>query len=111
MEHLIDLKTPEFLDTQVIPDEYMGKKFDEIRGYFKEKDNSIVVGLLENVGSYLERKQEAIRSAQKTADVNKLIENLRSAKKMENNLPNINPPDDYIVPEHSMAILIGKKSA
>ena len=64
---------------------------------------------MENVGSFLERKNEAVREAQKTADIKKLIENLKEAKTMENNRPNINPDDDYIIPKNSVAIVIGKE--
>lgn len=107
---LLDVHSPAFLKTEEIPEAYYGKKFMELKEHFKTSGNAICIGLLENVGGYLERKDEAIREAQKTADVLKLISNLKMAKKMENNLPHISPDDHYPVPSNSMAILVGRRN-
>ncbi len=109
INNLLNVHLPGFIATEKIPNKYIGKNFLELKEYFKKTKNSILIGLLENVGSYLERKNEAVREAQKTADVVKLIDNLKVAKKMENNLPNINPDDNYIIPPNSMAVLIARE--
>lgn len=109
VNELLDVNTPSFIRTDKLPDEYIGRPYSELRTYFHAHGN-ILIGLLENVGSYHERKNEALREAQKTADVMKLIENLKMAKKLENNLPNVHPVDDYCVPPNSLAILIGRRA-
>lgn len=63
---------------------------------------------VEDVGNLLERKKEAIRTAQKTADVTILINNLKYAKNIENNRSNLLPQDDYIIPGNSMAVVMKK---
>ncbi len=109
INNFLNASLPGFIKTEKIPSTFVGKPFLSLKDYFKSKNNSILIGLLENVGSYLERKKEAIREAQKTADINKLINNLQGAKNMENNLPNINPGDNYPIPYNSMAILIARE--
>jgi len=111
INNFLNANLPGFIKTEKIPADFIGKPFLTLKDYFKSKNNSIVIGVLENVGSYLERKKEAIREAQKTADISKLINNLQSAKRMENNLPNINPDDNYLIPYNSMAILITREKA
>jgi voltage-gated potassium channel len=106
INNLLNASVPGFITTKKIPAALVGRSFGDLRNHFKDKSNSLLIGLLENVGSYIQRKSEAIRQAQKTADISKLISNLNAAKKMENNLPNINPDDSYMVPYNSMAVLI-----
>ena len=106
---LLNLHTNAFIVTHNFPDTYYGAKYSDLRDYFKQSDNLVLIGLLENIGSYVERKTEAVRDAQKTADISKLIDNLKQAKNMETNLSNMIPPDDYTVPKNSVAIVIGKK--
>lgn len=107
---LLDVRTPALISTRNIPEEYHGKTFDELASYFKKFDNSIVIGLVENVGSYMERKREALKEAQKTPDISKLVSNLQMAKIMENNMPNLNPGADYIIKTNSMVILIERRN-
>ena len=109
INNLLNAQLPGFITTAKIPSSYIGQNFAELRNYYKEKTKALLIGLLENVGSYIERKKEAIREAQKTADISKLISNLNSAKKMENYLPNINPADNYAVPYNSLAVLIERE--
>jgi voltage-gated potassium channel len=110
VNEILDINTAAYITTESFPLEYCGMKFGELRSYFRENQNAILIGLVENVGNYLDRKAEAIREAQKTADVSQLIDNLKAAKKMENNLPNINPGDDYPVPLNSLAVVVGKRA-
>lgn len=92
-----------------IPPEFIGKQFSELKEYYYNLNNIILIGLLENIGSHLERKKESIKEAQKTTDISKLVSNLKYAKAIENNLPNIAPPSNYKIPPNSMAIIIGRK--
>ena len=106
---LLSAQTPNFIITERIPDGFIGKKFSDLRDHYHQAHKSLLIGLMENVGSFYERKQEALREAQKTADVNRLIDNLKKAKRLENNYPNINPEDDYAIPQNSMGILISTR--
>lgn len=102
---LLSAHTPAFIMTEKIPDHYVGKPFADLRAHYHAA-RSILIGLVENVGSFIERKQEAIREAQKTADIGKLVENLRIAKQLEHNQPRLNPEDGYAVPPNSLAVLV-----
>ncbi|NTV52934.1 MAG: hypothetical protein HGA76_07990 [Candidatus Firestonebacteria bacterium] len=103
---LLNAHTASFIATEKIPGSYIGRTFADLREHYRSDSRSILIGLLENVGSLFERKQEAIREAQKTADVGKLVENLKNAKRLENNRPNINPQDGYPVPANALAVLV-----
>jgi Trk K+ transport system NAD-binding subunit len=105
---LLNVNSPSFISTMEIPVNFLNKKFSDLKEHLKG-NNLTLIGLLENVGGYIERKNESVREAQKTADVSMLIANLKTAKRLENNLPNISPDDDYLIPKHSMAILVGRK--
>ncbi len=109
INNLLNAGLPGFITTAKIPPMYVGQNFSELRNYYRDKSKALLIGLLENVGSYIQRKKEAIREAQKTADITKLITNLNSAKKMENYLPNINPDENYKIPYNSMAVLIERE--
>jgi voltage-gated potassium channel len=107
---LLNAHTPAFITTEKIPTPLEGKPFSELRAHYQHTSHSIVIGLVENVGSFFERKQDALREAQKTADVEKLVENLQNAKRLEANRPNINPADEYPIPAHARAVLIRTRS-
>lgn len=96
------------MTTEYIPVQYHLKKYKELKEFYQSRDGTLVIGLLENVGNLNERKQEAIRTAQKTADVTLLINNLKNAKNIENNQSHLLPDDDYAIPANSLAILIKK---
>lgn len=102
---LVSHKTGKLLIAD-IPSNLTQATFKTLQEHFLHKEGSIVIGVLENVGNLLNRKQEAIRLAQKTASVRALIENLNAAKNIENNRPYILPDDNYIIPENSLVIMI-----
>lgn len=96
------------LTTVPVPNHLAGANFKDVKDYFLKTEKSLAIGLLENVGNLLERKKEAIRTAQKTASIKSLIDNLKVAKSIENNRSHLLPDEEYIVPDNSMAILITK---
>ena len=51
-------------------------------------------------------KIEALRNAQKTSDVSKLVANLQGVKGLEVNKPVFLPPDDYGLNKHALAIVL-----
>ncbi len=66
----------------------------------------VLLGVLENTGSPNRMKVEALREAQKTADVSTLISNLQKVKGLEVNRPIFLPPDDYVIQPYSQAIVL-----
>jgi voltage-gated potassium channel len=103
---LLDINSPAMINTCRFPAGFIGKPYSELKSHFESESKCVLIGLLENVGGYFERKQEALRQAQKTANISKLVDNLQKVKHLINNQPHFNPPADYIIPDHSMAILI-----
>jgi voltage-gated potassium channel len=106
LNYLLDLREAPRFNTVRFPAEYVGKPYEELKKHIERERCCIAIGLVENVGSYFERKQEALREAQKTANISKLVDNLHRVKSLKNNHPVFNPPDDYVVPTNSMAIII-----
>lgn len=103
---ILDLQTESRIRTSEFPNEYIGKTYYDLRSYFNEDRGANLIGLIENVGSLWRFKKEAIREAQKTPDISKLVDNLKRVKTIANNKPNLHPDDDYIVPGHSIAVVI-----
>ena len=96
------------LDTCSIPDEYIGRPYSEFRSFIGNTDQHIPLGILENTGSANKMKMEALRDAQKTSDVSRLVSNLHDVKNMEVNRPVLQPADSYIIPNHAMGIVLIK---
>ncbi len=90
------------------PDNFIGQPYSTLVEFFYTKD-AILLGILENTGNFFERKKEALREAQKSPDISKLISNLEHVKTMVANEPVINPPKDYILQPHSKAIVINRR--
>ena len=95
------------LATLPVPQAFVGRSFRELSAHVKKEDGRMVIGLLENTGRPLSIKRDALRSAQKTENVATLLDNLRAVKSLVSNRPVLNPPDDYPVPGHALAIVIG----
>ncbi len=105
---LLDPSTPTMITTQSIPEAFHGKKFDE---YKKELEShahtaTVLIGILENTGNMHTIKEAALKQAQKTPDVQKLVENLKNVKQLRCNNPIFNPPKDYLIPDGSLAIVV-----
>ncbi|MFH1539606.1 MAG: ion channel [bacterium] len=106
INELLDVNTESLMYTQPMPQEYVGRQYSELKEHYSKEDGIMLVGLIENVGSFFERKNDALREAQKTADISLLVKNLNEVKKMKSNQPAINPPDDYKLSGHTLVILI-----
>ena len=94
------------LATLGIPEEYMGKTYGEYKSAFNVFKSSVLIGILENTGSPHRVKMEALREAQKTSDVSRLVNNLQKVKGLEVNRPFLVPPDDYVLQKYSKAIVL-----
>jgi voltage-gated potassium channel len=105
MHELIDVeKGP--LVTRRVPGRFVGDTFDNLSKHFRDVDKSILIGILENTGNIFRRKREALRDAQKTPDVARLVANLQAVKELRGNQPVFNPGPDYLIKPNSRAILI-----
>ena len=106
ISELLNANTPVGLNTVIPPKELIGKKYSELASFYKDQDNTILIGILENTGNFHARKMEAIEQAQKTPDISMLVDSLKTVKTMTANKPIINPSPDYIIGKHSKAIII-----
>ena len=103
---LLDVHHDASVATREIPEPLIGKRFTELSAFFKSQHNAILIGVLENTGNVFKMKREAIREAQKNADISTIVTSLKQAKGLKSNHPVFNPGDDYLIPKHSAAILI-----
>lgn len=103
---LLNVKAEASIDTIEIPKNYIGKTFNDLFAHLLEKNHSILIGILENTGNFFERKKDALREAQKTPDISKLVDNLKMVKELIANQPVINPQPSYIIKNYSRAIII-----
>jgi voltage-gated potassium channel len=107
MNALIDGRGGAGLVTYVVPDALTGKTIADLREQLdRDLPGALMIGIIENVGKYYERKTEAVREAQLTPDMEKLVANLQRAKMLENNLPRLNPPSWQVIQPHTIAIVI-----
>ncbi|MBW1740859.1 MAG: ion transporter [Deltaproteobacteria bacterium] len=94
------------LVTKAFPARFVGDTFASLSHYFMESEKSILIGVLENTGNIYKRKKEALRMAQRTPDLSRLVTNLQEVKKLQGNQPVFNPGPDYEIKPYSRAILI-----
>ncbi|HOD14371.1 MAG TPA: hypothetical protein PK307_02900 [Spirochaetota bacterium] len=94
------------ISTQEIPARFIGKTFGDLFDFYLTRNRTILIGILENTGNFYTRKTEAIRDAQKTPDISKLVDNLKYVKQLVANMPVINPTSDYIITRYTRAIII-----
>ncbi|MBN2160445.1 MAG: ion transporter [Spirochaetes bacterium] len=106
ISELLSPKAEVSITTQEVPAKFIGKSYGELYDYYIGRDRSILIGILENTGNFYSRRTEAIRDAQKTPDISKLVDNLKVAKQLIPNMPIINPLSDHIIQRYTRAILI-----
>jgi len=106
ISELLDVTTDISINTLDIPGKYIGQTYNELFTYYLAKDRTILIGILENTGNFFTRKKEAIKEAQKTPDISKLVDNLKVVKSLIANQPVINPYPDYILKKYSKSIII-----
>ncbi|MGZ3698374.1 MAG: TrkA-related ion transporter, partial [Bdellovibrionota bacterium] len=109
---LLDPKTPTVIATRAIPEDFLQKPYPEFKASYEARHPmSVVIGILENTGNSHSIKELALRQAQKTPDVGRLVQNLRSVKELQCNHPVFNPSKEYLVPEGAMVILVETRVA
>ncbi len=104
---LLDSKTDSRISTAPIADQWVGSAYAEFKREHEAREtDEQVIGVLENTGNTHRIKELALRQAQKTPDMAKLLENLRLVKELKCNHPVFSPGADYRIPEGAMAIVI-----
>lgn len=93
------------LQTLDIPDEFVGMSFKEYRKGI-DTNGMVILGFLENAVTVNLMKMDALREAQKTTDISKLVNNMQAVKTMNVNRPVFAPESDYLIKRHSMAIIL-----
>jgi len=106
INELLDVSRGASMITEPLPTGFAGKPYSELKDHYNAKNSTMLIGLLENIGSYFERKHDALSEAQKTADISLLVKNLNAVKQMQSNQPIINPANDHVIGKHSLAIVI-----
>jgi len=106
ISELLNVNADVSINTLDIPETFIGKQYEELSDYYKSKNRSVLIGILENTGNFYSRKKEAIKEAQKTPDISKLVDNLKVVKELTANQPVINPFPTYELKKYSKAIII-----
>ncbi len=106
ISELLNVNAGVSIVTLEIPGKFIGKTYGELFDFYMAKNRTILIGILENTGNFFTRKTEAIRDAQKTPDISKLVDNLKVVKQLMANLPVINPATGYQIGRYSRAIVI-----
>ena len=92
-----------------ISEDWIGKSYGELFAWYKNENNILMLGILENMGVEKELKHQILSEAQKSTNYGEIIQRLKSVKNMETNYPYLNPPDDFILERNMGAIILGKE--
>ncbi len=103
---LLNVDSSSRIMTVEFPDNFISKTFKEIKDYFENLDGTVVIGILENTGNIFLQKKKAMKDAQKTPDISKLVSNLHNIKTMVANKPVLNPNPNYVLKKNCKAIVI-----
>jgi Trk K+ transport system NAD-binding subunit len=107
---LVQGQGAEQIATCRIPAALIGRSYAELRAEIATaRPGALVIGIVEHTGKHAERKAEALREAQRTPDVGRLVENLKAVKSLIANQPRLNPPDDLQINPNTLAIVIERK--
>lgn len=89
---------------------FINKSYGELETQIMEKNpNYLLLGILENTGKQHEIMDQAVRSAQKTADFPQMLEKLRLVKEIKPFRPVLIPQKNHILLAHSSVILLERK--
>jgi len=99
------------MSVQIYPlaEKWFGKDYIELFNYYKKEKNTLVIGILENMGVEKELKHQILTEAQKSTNYGEIIQKLKNVKTMETNLPILNPDDDFKLGKNMGAIVIGRE--
>ena len=99
------------VSVQIAPigEQWNGKTFGDLFSWYKNEQNILLLGVLENMGVEKELKHQILSEAQKSTNYGEIIQNLKSVKNMETNRPHLNPGDDYVLGKNMGAIILGNE--
>jgi len=106
LHELLDISDRDGLATLAVPRRFVGRTAGELAAHVRQR-RQILVGLLENTGHARAVKREALRDAQKTANMGTLMDNLKRVKALVPNRPLMCPDERHVIGAHTMAIVIG----
>jgi len=106
LNDLLDPKSGTALQTVDIPEALHNKTYAEVCKAIDPSGQTLFVGLIEHSGNAHAIRDRALREAQKTSNVKKLIDNLQSVKQLRCNSPMFNPPAEHVVPLGTVLIAI-----
>ncbi|MFC1744550.1 potassium channel family protein [Candidatus Riflebacteria bacterium] len=109
---LLNPGSSNMITTRPIPQKFIGGPYHDLREFCQSPERSekvILLGLLENSGNRYKMKNDALREAQMSPDITLIVNNLKNVKEMEFNNPNLAPDETYLIPKHSLAILLIKR--
>lgn len=93
-----------------IHEHLIGQEYHYVKSEMEAHNSKyLVLGVLENSGNTHTIKEEALKRAQQTPDMMKLVNNLKRVKEIQCNHPVFHPDPNYIVARGSMAIVIARK--
>ncbi len=108
---LLDNKTDAQITSYPIPENLIGLTYHEMKlELARIHPYLLVLGLLQNSGNSHTIKEEALKRAQQTPNMAKLVSNLKMVKDIKCNHPTFHPDPEMIVPRGSMAIVIARKT-
>ncbi len=109
---LLDNKTDAQITSYPIPESMIGTTYHEMKlALARLHPYLLVLGILENSGNSHSIKEEALRRAQQTPDMSKLVSNLKLVKDIKCNHPIFHPDPEMKVPRGAMAIVISRKTS
>ena len=110
MHELISSNRESGIIVENIPAEYYGKTYGDFSAFLylteaKEKKMQLI-GLLLNTGNFYKRRKDALRQAHKSANVEKIVDNLMKVKSIKSNKPLFMPDDSFVLDSSMKAIFI-----
>ncbi len=96
------------ISIQILPvtEEWFGKSFSELAGYYKKEKGILALGVLENMGAEKTIKHSILANAMKSSNYGEVIQKLKTVKDAERNHPLLNPPDDLVLGMNMGAIVL-----
>ena len=100
------------VSVQIAPirEEWIGRSYGELFAWYKKEQNTLLLGVVENMGVEKELKHQILSDAQKSTNYGEIIESLKNVRKMEINRPRLNPEDGYELKRNMGAIILGSES-
>ncbi len=96
---------------RTIRQEIIGQQYTLLQELYQTKENTLLIGILENTGTYDNVYNTAIREAQKTSNFAEMVQNIRHIKQLKAYNPIFLPASDYLIQPYSMAIVLERISA